>query len=96
MAGFLENALTLITLASLLIIGPAVGHAIVTCLNWQSWTVPVQHLIVGLCNMLAVSVMILLYGFVWTQKPAVVAWYGWIEEAPATNLPVESRHKTKH
>ena len=99
MASFFESALTLITLASLFIVGPAVGHAIVTCFNWQNWSVPVQHLIVGLCTMLAVSGMILLYGFVWAKNPNVVAWYGWIEEPTiggrAPGLPAESRQKSK-
>jgi hypothetical protein len=40
---FLDNALTLITLASLLILGPAIGYAVISCFGWQNWSVPIQH-----------------------------------------------------
>ena len=59
---FLDNALTLITLASVFILGPAIRYALVSCLNWQSWSIPIQHLAVGICTMLAVSGVILSYG----------------------------------
>lgn len=99
MASFLDNALTLITLASLFIIGPTLGHAIVSCLNWQNWSVPVQHLVVGLCTMFAVSGMILAYGLLWERTPNTIAWYGWVQEvATACNappVPVEARQKAK-
>jgi uncharacterized membrane protein len=77
---FLDSALTLITLASLFIIGPAVGHALVSCLDWQSWRVPIQHLIAGFCTMVAVSGMIFAYGFLWERSPKSVAWYNMINE----------------
>ena len=80
---FLDSALTLVTLASLFIIGPAVGHAVVSCFDWQSWRVPVQHLIVGFCTMVAVSAMILAYGFLWERSPKSVAWYNMIQEMTA-------------
>lgn len=99
MVSFLDNALTLITLASLFIIGPSLGHAIVTCFNWQSWSAPIQHLIVGLCTMFAISGMILAYGFLWERSPNAVAWYGWIQEAAtvgrAPTVSVEVRQKAK-
>jgi hypothetical protein len=97
---FLDSALTLITLASLFIIGPAVGHAMVSCFDWQSWRVPIQHLIVGFCTMAAVSGMILAYGFLWERNPKSVAWYNLIHEmtmtgrAPLT-APVEVRQQLK-
>jgi hypothetical protein len=81
MTSFLDSALTLITLASLFILGPALGHAVVSCFDWQNWSVPVQHLVVGLCTIAAVSGMILAYGLLWEWSPKSVAWYGWIHEA---------------
>jgi hypothetical protein len=96
----LDSALTLITLASLFIIGPAVGYAVVSCLNWQNWAVPIQHLAVGICTMVAVSGMILAYGLLWERSPTSVAWYGWIQELqPAVKLrqttPTEVRQPMK-
>src|SRR5580704_11431498 len=52
--GFLDNALTLITLVSLFLLGPALGRALVACFeNWQGWSLPIQHLAVGICTMIA-------------------------------------------
>jgi hypothetical protein len=61
--GFLDNALTLITLLSLFLLGPALGRALVACFdNWQYWSLPIQHLAVGICTMIAVTGMVLVYG----------------------------------
>src|ERR1700733_3096603 len=97
---FFDSALSLITLASLFIIGPAVCYAVVSCFNWQNWPVPIQHLAVGICTMVAVSAMILAYGLLWERSPTSVAWYGWIQELqPAGKLrqaaPVEVRQPLK-
>ena len=96
----LDSALTLISLASLFIIGPAVGYAMVSCFNWQNWAVPIQHLAVGICTMVAVSGMILAYGLLWERSPTSVAWYGWLQELqPAIKLrqtgPMEGRQPLK-
>jgi hypothetical protein len=96
MMSFLDYALTLITLASLFILGPALGHAVVSCFNWQSWSVPIQHLVVGLSTMAAVSTMIFAYGFLWERSPTVVAWYGWVQDVTVASKgklpgPVEIR-----
>ncbi len=99
MTSFLDDALTLMTLASLFIIGPALGHAIVSCFNWQNWSVPIQHLVIGLCTMFAVSGMILVYGVLWERSPNAVAWYSWIQQAATVSRvptePVEVRQKAK-
>jgi hypothetical protein len=95
---FIDSALTLITLASLFILGPALGHSVVSCFDWQKWGVPVQHLVVGLCTMAAVSGMIFGYGFVWERSPKSVAWYGWVEEGPIVgrpSAPIEVRQLPK-
>lgn len=97
---FLDSALTLITLASLFILGPAVGYAVVSCFNWQNWAVPIQHFAVGISTMVAVSAMIMAYGFLWERSPTSVAWYGWIEQPqPAGKLrqtaPVDVRQPVK-
>lgn len=96
----LDSALTLITLSSLFILGPAVSHAIVSCFNWQNWSRPVQHLAVGICTMLVVSAMILAYGVLWERHPTSVAWYGWVQEITTAGkvpagLPTESRKPAK-
>ena len=84
---FLDNALSIITLASLFILGPAIGHAVVSCFRWQGWSLPIQHIVVGVCTMLAVSGMILAYGLLWERSPMSVAWYGWVQEWPAVSKP---------
>jgi hypothetical protein len=44
---FLDNALTLITLASLFILGPALGRVVVSCFDWEKCPVPIRHFLVG-------------------------------------------------
>jgi hypothetical protein len=97
---FLDNALTLITLASVFILGPAIGYALVSCFNWQNLPVAIQHLAVGFCTMIAVSGMIVAYGFFWERSPTSVAWYGWIQDMqtaskPRQGPPVEVRQPLK-
>jgi len=77
---WLDNALTLITLASLFILGPALGHALVSCFEWQNWSVPIQHLVVGICRLISVAGLIVAYGALWQVSPKSVAWYSWIQE----------------
>lgn len=99
--GFLDNAFTLITLLSLFLLGPAVGRAIVASFRyWQHWSLPMQHLAVGLCTMIAVAGMVLAYGALWKVRPTSVAWYGWIQEVPvggnvSVTGPVEIRQPLK-
>lgn len=84
---FLDHALTLITLASLFILGPAIGYAVISCFNWQNWSVPIQHLAVGVCTMFAVSGMILAYGYLWERSPTYVNWYSWLQQVPLSGRP---------
>ena len=99
--GFLDNALTLITLLSLFLLGPALGRALVARFdNWQYWSLPIQHLAVGICTMIAVTAMVLVYGALWKLSPKSVAWYTWIHEVPvAGNVnvtgPVDVRQPLK-
>jgi hypothetical protein len=59
--GFLDNALSLITLLSLFLLGPALGRALVARFDgWQNWSLPSQHVAVGICTMVAVTGMILI------------------------------------
>lgn len=86
----LDNALSLITLLSLFLLGPALGRALVACVpGWQEWSLPIQHLAVGICTMIAVTGMILAYGGLWKLSPKSVAWCDWIQEVPvAGNVSV--------
>lgn len=79
---FLDNALTLITLASLFILGPTLGHAVVSCFDWHNWPVPIQHLVVGICTMISVAGLVLAYGALWQVSPKSVAWFSWVQEVP--------------
>ena len=86
---FLDNALSLITLLSLFLLGPALGRALVTCFDsWHNWSLPIQHLVVGICTMIAVTGMVLVYGAVWKLSPKSVAWYTWIQEVPVANVNI--------
>jgi hypothetical protein len=94
--GFLDLALTIITLTSLFVLGPALGRALVSCFSWQNWSLPIQHLAVGICTMIAVTGMVFAYGTLWKLSPKSVAWYGWVEEVPVAGSvsvtgPVEVR-----
>ena len=91
----LDNALTLITLLSLFLLGPALGRALVACFpGWQDWSLPIQHLVVGICTMIAVTCMVVAYGALWKVSPKSVAWYGWIQEGPvAGNVNVTGIRK---
>jgi hypothetical protein len=98
---FLNNALTLITLLSLFLLGPTLGRALVACFDsGHNWSLPIQHLAVGICTMIAVTGMILVYGALWKLNPKSVAWYTWIQEVPvAGNVnvtgPVDVRQPSK-
>jgi uncharacterized membrane protein YbhN (UPF0104 family) len=99
--GFLDNALSLITLLSLFLLGPALGRALVARFDgWQNWSLPSQHVAVGICTMIAVTGMVLVYGALWKLSPKSVAWYTWIQEVPvagSVNLtgPVDIRQPSK-
>jgi hypothetical protein len=76
-------AVTLVTLLSLFILGPALGRAFLTRVDGsQDWSVPTQHLALGVFTMIVVAGMIVLYGALWKLSPKSVAWYTWIEEMP--------------
>lgn len=94
----LDNALTLITLLSLFLLGPALGRALVACIHgWQDWSLPIQHLAVGICTMIAVTAMVLAYGALWKLSPKSVAWYTWVQEVPVAgnvNVTGDARRPT--
>ena len=82
---FLHNALTLITLLSLFVLGPAIGRALLMRVDRrQRWSQSVQHIALGVSTMIALTGMILIYGALWKLSPKSVAWYDWIEEVPVT------------
>jgi hypothetical protein len=94
----LDNALTLISLISLFLLGPALGRALVACFaRWQEWPLPLQHLTVGICTMTVVTAMVLAYGALWKVSPKSVAWYSWIQEVPVAgnvNITGDTRRPT--
>jgi hypothetical protein len=98
---FLDNALTLITLLSLFLLGPALGRAMIACFSgWQDWWLPIQHLAIGICTMIAVTGMVFAYGALWKLSPKSVSWYTWIQQVPvAGNVnvtgPVDLRQPLK-
>jgi low temperature requirement protein LtrA len=81
----IDRAISLVTLASLFVLGPAFGRAIL--FRWerrQTWSQSKQHMALGLSTMIALTGLLLVYGVVWKMSPRTVAWYSWI----ATDLPI--------
>lgn len=81
----IDHAVSAITLISLFVLGPAFGRAIL--LRWdnrRTRSQAAQHVALGLATMLSISVMIGVYGAIWSARPRSVAWYGWL----STDIPI--------
>jgi hypothetical protein len=89
----LERIVSLLSLLSLFILGPALGRALL--LWWdkrRDRSLPAQHIALGISTMLVLAIFIMIYGAVWKANPRLVAWYTWIDtEIPivVTNEPLE-------
>jgi hypothetical protein len=54
---------------------------LVACFDsWRNWSLPIQHIAVGICTMIAVTGMV--YGALWKLSPKSITWYTWIQEVP--------------
>jgi hypothetical protein len=70
----IDHFLSLLTLISLIVLGPAIGRAIVRN--------PKGPLVQAASTMVGVALLLALYGFVWTVRPRSVAWYTWLANMP--------------
>ena len=48
--------------------------------SWRNWSLPIKHIAVGICTMIAVTGMV--YGALWKLSPKSITWYTWIQEVP--------------
>jgi hypothetical protein len=71
----LDNFTSLVTLVSLVVLGPAFGKAILRN--------PKGPLLQAVGTMVALSLLLGLYGVFWNIRPRSIAWYAWL-----TNIPV--------
>jgi hypothetical protein len=70
----LDHFISLVTLVSLVILGPALGKAI--------FRNPKGPVVLAFGTMLAVSLLLALYGIIWTVRPRSIAWYTWLANMP--------------
>jgi hypothetical protein len=76
---------SLATLISLFILGPAFGRAILLRISKRKqWSDSTQHVALGLCTMSAIFGMLFVYGLLWKANPKLALWYGFMAEVPVT------------
>lgn len=64
-------------------LGPALGRALL--LWWdknRERPLPLQHVALAACTMIALTALIVTYGVIWKANPRMVAWYSWINSIP--------------
>jgi len=71
-----DHLVSLATLISLFVIGPALGRAIWARFKFDG------HFSRSVCVMAAISLLLVIYGLLWVARPGTVAWYGWLTEIP--------------
>jgi len=79
----LEHAFSIVSLLSLLLLGPALGRALL--LWWdkrRERSLPSQYIALATCTMIALTGLIMVYGVVWQANHRMVAWYSWIDAIP--------------
>jgi hypothetical protein len=73
--------LTIATLVSLFVLGPAFGRAMFP---------RGSQLAQAVGKMIAVGGLLFLYGVIWMANPSLISWYTWLAEVPingSINIP---------
>ena len=70
----LDHFTSLVTLISLIVLGPPLGRVILTN--------PRGPFVQAVGTMVAISVLLALYGIVWSVRPRSIAWYTWLRDIP--------------
>ena len=70
----LDHFTSLVTLISLFVLGPALGGAI-----FRRAHGPITQ---AVCTLVGISLLLGLYGLIWTARPRLVAWYSWLHDIP--------------
>ena len=83
---WLDHFTSLVTLISLFVLGPAIGR---TLLRWWQETrqssgssAISSDIASALSTMIAVSLLIGLYGLIWANRPRSIEWYAWLTRLP--------------
>jgi hypothetical protein len=96
----IQHVISIVTLLSLFILGPAFGRALL--LWWDASrqrSLASQHIALATCTMIAITGLIVVYGFIWNANPKLVAWYSWIYSIPIegdVNAEVSGYVDTSH
>ena len=69
-----DHFTSLLTLISLIVLGPPLGRAILRN--------PKGPLTQALSTMVAVGILLAVYGIAWSFRPRSVSWYAWLTEIP--------------
>jgi hypothetical protein len=72
----IDHFTSLLTLISLIVLGPALGRAI--------FRNPRGPLFQAVGTMVALALLLALYGFIWTVRPRSVVWYTWLANMPVS------------
>jgi hypothetical protein len=70
----LDHFISLVTLISLVILGPALGKA--------TFRNPKGPIVRAVSTMLGVTFLLAVYGLIWTVRPRSIAWYTWLANMP--------------
>jgi hypothetical protein len=65
---------SLLTLISLLVLGPPLGQTILRN--------PKTALVRAIGTMLAIAILLGVYGMIWSARPSSILWYTWVAELP--------------
>jgi hypothetical protein len=70
---------SLLTLASLFVMGPALGRSLLLWFDQKRVRSPAgQQAALGISIMLGIASFVAVYGGIWKMNPKLVAWYDWI------------------
>jgi hypothetical protein len=84
-----ERISSLVTFVSLFILGPAFGRALV--LWWdkrKERSLASQHIALAISTMIALTILLVIYGFAWNVNHRAVVWYAWMGSGLPTNTDV--------
>jgi len=72
----LDHLTSLMTLVSLIVLGPPLGRTILRD--------PKSPLVQAIGTMIAVTILLAVYGMIWSIRPTSVRWYTWLSYVPVS------------
>jgi|RhiMethySRZTD1v2_1073278.scaffolds.fasta_scaffold2453652_1 hypothetical protein len=74
-----HRIVSLLTFASLFVLAPAIGRALLLWWDKQrNRSLPSQHIALAISTMVALTGLFAIYGVIWKANPKLVAWYDWM------------------